>query len=615
MDFPYLAVLWNHRDPEQAQAAALLLTMPCLHAWHPVLRRDGVAVYAEMASAPYLTAQPLGDEQGTLLGVLFERTRNRRLCGRELRDDAGLAQASVGAIRHLTQNYWGAYVALISNRHSGEWWVLRDCSGMIPSYYMTVRGITLIASDVRNFLDLARPRDAPGSLPRFEINWRYVAGFLTYSQLQIRETGLKDVYELLAGETLTSCNGRIRVELAWNPATFAESDPCESLDLRCEKLRSTAQSCIDAWADIHDWIVHSLSGGFDSSLVLGLLRRAPKRPHVVCVNRYSTGPAEDERRYARIAASTANTPLVEWPWDFGRHAIDESCLRLPPRAKPTITGLLQPLQESFFAALKAAQRFDAIWSGEGGDHLFLALNTELGVSDFLRLRGLRTGLVKVLRDAARLTGRSIPHLTCDALSALTRGERAHVETPALSNSFLAASYPHRQDLPVYIQHPWANAAKSVPPGKRQQIILLAEVLHRLRPLPASLESTELHPLLSQPLIEQCLRVPTYELLCGGRTRGLARRTFANDVPAEILGRELKGQTTHHVLGILHNSSSFVSELLLNGILSQNGLLNCTALQPLVSGTTPIEASRLFPMLACVAAEAWVRTWLDIDFAR
>ena len=615
MDFPYLAVLWNQRDPEQAQAAALLLEMPCLHAWHPVLRRDGIAVYTEIPSARYLTTQHLRDEQGTLLGVLFERHRNRRLCGRELREDPGLAEAGIGTIRHLTQNYWGTYVALISNRHSGEWWVLRDCSGMIPSYYMTVRGVTLIASDVRNFIELARQRDAPGAPPPFEINWGYIAGFLTYSQLQIRETGLKNVYELLAGETLSNCRGRVGVELAWNPATFTEPDPWGSLDMRCEELRNTAQSCINAWASIHDWVVHSLSGGFDSSLVLSLLRHAPKRPHVVCVNRYSTGPAEDERRYARIAANAAHTPLVEWPWEFGHHAIDESCLRLPPRAKPTITALFRPLEAPFFSALKAAQRFDAIWSGEGGDHLFLALNTELTVLDFLRIRRSCSGLVDVLRDAARLTGRCIPHLAWDALSALARGEPIDIGIAALPNSLLVASYSHRQDLRVYIQHPWANAAKCVPPGKRQQIILLAEVLHRLRPLPASLESRELHPLLSQPLIEQCLRIPTYELLCGGRTRGLARKTFANYVPAQIIDRELKGQTTHHVLGLLHKSSSFITDLMLNGTLAQKGLLNCKALQPLVSGTIPLEASCLFPLLACVAAEAWVRTWLDIDIVR
>ncbi len=550
-----------------------------------------------------------------MLGVVFDRKGNRRMCGRELNEDLGLAQAGAGAIYHLTQNYWGTYVALISNPHSGEWWVVRDCSGMIPSYYMTVRGITLISSDVRNFLALADRRGEPDSIPPFEINWEYIAGFLAYSQLQIRETGLKNVFELLAGEILSNCGGRLGVKLAWNPATFADPEPCESLDLRCEELRNTAQSCIDAWAGIHDWIVHSLSGGFDSSLVLGLLRHAPKRPHVVCVNRYSTGPAEDERRYARIAANTAHTSLVEWPWEFGHHAIDASCLRLAPRAKPTITALLRPLEAPFFAALKAAQRFDAIWSGEGGDHLFLALNTDLTVVDFLRNRGLCSGLVDVLRDTARLTGRSIPHLSWDALSAVIHGEPSDIATPALSNSFLAASDSHRDDLRAYIQHPWANATKTVPPGKRQQIILLAEVLHRLRPLPDSLESTELQPLLSQPLVEQCLRIPIYELLSGGRTRGLARRTFANYVPAEIINRELKGQTTHHVLGLLHKSSSFVTELILNGTLAQKGLLNCEALQPLVSGTIPLETSRLFPLLACVAAEAWVRTWLDIDIVR
>lgn len=611
MDLPYLAVLWNPLDPAQTQDAARVLDTLPEAPWRAALQDDGLAVFTRTIAVPYLDMLPLPDGKGTVLGVLFDSQHNHCLSAREIQSDPALRTGGTATARHLAQHYWGGYVVLLSPQHRNGVCVFRDPSGMIPCYYTNARGITLVSSDARNFLSLESSRDTRKPLLSIDINWQYLAGFLAHSQLQIRETGLKNVYELLAGEALCNRAGRQSVELLWSPAAFTETDPWGSLDARCEALHHTVQSCINAWASVHDWVVHGLSGGFDSSLLLALLNRAPERPNVVCVNRYSSGPAEDERHYARIAAQAAETPLVEWPWDFGQHALDTSCLSLPFGAKPSITALLSSLEAPFFAALKAAHRFDAIWTGEGGDHLFLALNTESTVTDFLRIRGFGTGLLQVLQDTARLTGRSIPHLTLNMIRRQRPVIRNAHETAAMRNTLLAATDPARRHLNDYVQHPWAQATCNVPPGKRTQILLLAEVLHRLRPLPATQEGVELQPLLSQPVIEQCLRIPTYELLFGGRTRSLARKAFSREIPAEILNRELKGQTTHHALGLFYQSRPFISGLLMNGVLMQQGLLEHAALEPLVSGAMPISAPRLFPLFASVAAEAWTRHWLGI----
>ena len=86
------------------------------------------------------------------------------------------------------------------------------------------------------------------------------------------------------------------------------------------------------------------------------------------------------------------------------------------------------------------------------------------------------------------------------------------------------------------------------------------------------------PLLSQPLVELCLRIPTYVLIRSGRDRALARRAFANDLPAEIIARYAKGRADHHSRNILDANLAFVRELLLDGALVQKGLLNRTNLE-------------------------------------
>ena len=612
MDLPYVAVLWNPLDPHELLDAVQVLQELRGLRWHEAMMRPGLAVYTLKPRVPYLDAYPLHGGKGMILGVLFDRKRNCRLSLREIAQDPALSEtclSSRGA--HLTRHYWGGYVALLSDEHTGDWHVIRDCSGMIPCYYAKVRAVTAVASDMRGFLALGPLRDARGKLLSLDVNWTYLAGFIANSQMQIRETGLKSVHELLAGESLHGVRGRESVELAWSPERFADRDPGDSLEDCCAALRETVQTCIDAWAALHDWVIHSLSGGFDSSLVLSLLHRSAPRPHVVCVNRFASGPAEDERHFARIAASAADAPLIEWPWSFGEARLDDTSIALPPSAKPSISALGSSLEVPFFNALSAAHPFDSIWTGEGGDHLFVAWKTEWPITDFLRLRGLGKGLLGALMDTSKLTGRSVPHLALDNVLSQPR-RRAQRERPIRQCDLLLRSSPYRRGLNEYSRHPWSAVTDHLPPGKRHQIMLLADVLNRQRPLPDTQEAVELHPLLSQPVIERCLRIPTYLLLHGGRTRGLARKAFEADLPPEILQRELKGQTTHHALGLVHRSRPFIAEMLNRGVLMTHGILDPAALRPLTIPQTSLSAEAIFPLLAAVVAEAWARSWLGMD---
>lgn len=612
MNLPYVAVLWNPLDAAQSRDAARANLSLQATNWIPTLEIDGLTVHTRGSMPPYLCAHVLPGGHGLILGVLFDRRRNRRVSPEELRADPQLSSADPGVFRHLTQAFWGGYVALLANSRAGEFYVLRDCSGMLPCYYTNTRGITLVSSNARNFVAPCRAAHGQPLKHTFNINWQYIAAFLAHSRIQIRETGLEGVHELLAGEILIGRDEHLAVELAWSPAEFTEPGPSKSPEDQCEELRSTVQSCIDAWCSVHDRVVHSLSGGFDSSLVLGVMSRSPRRPLIVCVNRYADGPAEDERRYARIAARAADVSLVEWPWTFDHYALDDSSVALPLGAKPSIPALFAPPEMSFFRTLCAAQRFDAIWTGEGGDHLFMAVRTTLAIADFVQSRRPHRGLLRILTETSRLTGHSIPHLACGLIS-LPRWSPVCDYVRALPNNPLLATRSRRtQEQQRYLLHPWQTAMRNTPPGKRHHVSMLADAIHRIRPLEGSPDSVELQPLLSQPIIEHCLSIPTFELLRDGCTRGLARRAFSSVVPPAILNREQKGQTTHHVFGVIERSLPYISDILVNGELEARGLLNSSLLKRLMATQIPITEIRLTPLLACIAAEIWIRAWQDAD---
>jgi asparagine synthase (glutamine-hydrolysing) len=159
----------------------------------------------------------------------------------------------------------------------------------------------------------------------------------------------------------------------------------------------------------------------------------------------------------------------------------------------------------------------------------------------------------------------------------------------------------------YVAHPWAADAEDLPKGKQLQIRLLAEVTNRHRPLPRFERAPQHHPLMSQPLMETCLQIPTYLLVRGGRERGLAREAFADRVPPEIIRRRDKGSIVSHATEVIRQSEAFVRELLLGGVLADAGIIAPSELEPYIVQGQPFREDHFLPLLACIAAEVWART--------
>ena len=175
----------------------------------------------------------------------------------------------------------------------------------------------------------------------------------------------------------------------------------------------------------------------------------------------------------------------------------------------------------------------------------------------------------------------------------------------------AAYFVDRAALPKdaddFVTHPWAADTEDLPRGKQMQIRFLAEVANRHRPIPQLECAPQHHCLLSQPLMELCLQIPTYLLLRGGRERGLAREAFADRVPAQILRRREKGSIVFHATEMIRQSEPFVRALLLEGVLADAGVIVRKELEPYIVHGQPFREEHLLPMLACIAAEVWART--------
>jgi asparagine synthase (glutamine-hydrolysing) len=117
------------------------------------------------------------------------------------------------------------------------------------------------------------------------------------------------------------------------------------------------------------------------------------------------------------------------------------------------------------------------------------------------------------------------------------------------------------------------------------------------------------PLLSQPLLELCLQIPVYIHTAAGWDRALERRAFMDVLPSKIVQRRRKGSIGVAMNALLQTNLSLVRELMLEGLLIENQLLDRRKVEAALTGSNVT----LSPMAAEIigehlSTEVWLQRW-------
>lgn len=600
--FRYMAFVWDDADRPQAQTAQLLASrlQPVGDTWNSALHIPGMHVLYAGARPGSSELYRLNGADGVLLGTVFEP------CNEEA--ESALAkpvfsrhesrQIVASGCRSLTARCWGRYVAFARDAAANKAYVVRDPTGGLPCCRTTFRGVEVYFSSVEDVVGL--------DVMQFTVDWDFIAARAAFMLLHGRETALKEVTEVLAGEHLQIERGHVVRSFAWNPLHIAQTDIIENTEIAARELRRVTKTCIHSWAARYDNILHKLSGGLDSSIVLGCLRTAPSRPIVTCLNYYSNDSNGDERVFARKAANHAGLALLEW--ERSNAVRLEDLLDMHRSVAPTY--YLAPLQTSRPEARVAREiGAAAYFDGVGGDQLFYQSQGTLAAADYLHAHGFNRRFVEVALDAAHFDHCSIWHVMSEAY------RKRHAVSPwnersksAMTRTLLADGVGSRALQRDGFTHPLFDSAERMPPGKLWHAYGLTLPLEFYDPLGAADDPEHVQPLLAQPLVELCLRIPTYVLMHAGWDRALARKAFRAEVPREILRRRTKGGMEEHAQEILTRNLTTARELLLDGQLMQAGLLDRARVSEVLSDRpTPIPgaASEVFDYLGI---EFWLRTW-------
>lgn len=478
---------------------------------------------------------------------------------------------------------WGNFVFLSAGEKAP--FVYRDPSGTIPAYEVSTDAGDCFVSDAELACSL-------GLLEATELDLDFAVHWLQFPFLRTERTGLRGVRELVPGFVRRRTGGSWLDEPGWKPWDHARSGQRSSFDQFALELRRTTLKSVAAQINGPAPLLQ-LSGGLDSSIIAASLAHAGIG--FTSVNFASRSSDGDERRYARSVAERFGSPLTEILEDeleFSIRAPTERKFR--PGSNPVLVPLDEAIEQHRVEACS-----ELLVDGGGGDNLFCYLTGAAPMLDALRAAGLAQAW-QTCGDIAELAGCTLWEVAASALRRATPlGWWRWKEDGRYLNQEML--------LPGADPHPWLKAPEFSLPGKHEHVASLVHIQHFLDRRGRH-GSGLFHPLMTEPLLELCLSIPSWEWTRGGIDRAVARRAFEDLLPPNVIERRSKGS----LQGLFHRFftalSSEVRDLLLSGRLVGLGVVDANAIdQAFVKGAWKDEDIQM-RLSELASLELWIQSW-------
>lgn len=248
----------------------------------------------------------------------------------------------------------GMFGIAIWDQRQRTLWLARDRAGIKPLHYVETAGRLYFGSEVKSLM-------AAGAVDR-EIDLEALDHYLSFLYAPRNRSMFKGVRKLPPGHWLRWKNGRMEVRQFWqipSEETFRGSDR-EAADALYDVLAGAVRSHMVSDVPLGAF----LSGGIDSSLVVGLMAEASNRP----VKTFSIGfdePQFDELEPARTVAAHFGT-------DHHEFVVRPDGLSILDRL---IDHFDEPFADSsaiptWYVSEIARRHVTVVLSGDGGDELF-----------------------------------------------------------------------------------------------------------------------------------------------------------------------------------------------------------------------------------------------------
>ena len=265
-------------------------------------------------------------------------------------------------------NYFnGMWAFAIFDRMKNSVFIARDRLGIKPLYYYQDNlGVLYFASEVKAIL--------AGTDEQPEFQPFLIDTYMSFGYIPGENTFFKGIKRLLPGHYLMVENNHLSINRYWNLDFQDSSD--HGLAYYVEKGTSLLNNAIDLRLRSDVPLGIFLSGGLDSSAVVGLLSPRVTEPLKTFSVAYDFGKNYNETPHARIVAEKFNTD---------HHEFFVSQKQFKEFIPDFIKYMDEPVTEAaaislFFISKLAKDHVTVVLSGEGSDEIF-------GGYDFYRYMG------------------------------------------------------------------------------------------------------------------------------------------------------------------------------------------------------------------------------------
>jgi len=572
--------------------------------------------------------QPLSNEDGTIWIAFngeiynFAELRSRLVgCGHTFR-----TATDTEAIVHLYEQdgldcfkkLRGMFALAIWDARRKRLVLARDRMGKKPLVY-TMQGDRLaFASEIKALLEL------PG-VPR-DIDPLAIDQYLSVGYVPHPRTIYRDVFKLPPAHYAVYEQGHLRLERYWSlddvqEDPLTEAEYCERLRyelLEATRIRMVSDVPLGAF----------LSGGVDSTIIVGLMQKLAQRPTKTFSISFSV-KEYDESQFARQAAAHLGTEHHEF-------LVEDNCLGVLP---DLIWHFDEPFADSsaiptFYLAKMTKQAVTVALTGDGGDEVFCGYERYRKLRDLCRCDVVPAAVRR--RAASAADTRWLPRGKVDSiwqrgrtyldLFARTPVDRyariANVVFQGRSRGDLYAD-DFARELRGHDSLDFVRAAYREFRGRDN--VTRATLADELTYLPcdilAKVDIASMayglecrSPLLDQNVVELAARMPLGLRLRGNVGKYILKKAFADVAPPEIVARRKMGFGVPLKRWFRKELSTYVREVLLDAKTLQRGYFRPAAVEELIREHVDGVRDHSVKMWALLCFELWHHRFVDAQHA-
>jgi asparagine synthase (glutamine-hydrolysing) len=506
------------------------------------------------------------------------------------------------------QHLRGMFAFAIWDATAGRLFAARDRLGKKPLYYFRTRKKIFFASEVKALLEL-------DGVDR-SVNLDAIDCFLSLGFVLAPHTIFSRIEKLPAGHYLLFDRTGITNKRYWN---LFEYDNLEKFKLAeaVSSVKRTLEEAVSLRMISDVPIGAYLSGGLDSSIIVGIMSRHSTQPVRTFTVGYVNAPEHSELEYARLVAKhfmTDHREIILEPgnffdlirkmvWHLEEPIGDQACIPL------------------FLLSEKAREQVTVMLSGEGADELFGGYNIYL----LMQVLGYYGKLPSYVRDKIGLFllrkrlghRRAIKYVEWSRkplsrrylgdMADLSEDAKSRLYTPEFSEACRRSSGPRIEE--IYQEVPNSSAVDQmtyldINTWLVEDLLLKADKMT----MAASVELRT--PFLDHELVEISRRVGSRAKIRGITKKWLLKEAYRDLLPRAIVSRAKKGFPVPLSAWFQEDLNDLVSDVLLSDRAKQRGYFNSRFIEGMIRDQRIGRADYSKTLWSLLVLEFWHRVFAE-----